>query len=57
MPYDSRIKTNKIYILFIAFHVIVMGVIKCGKVFAGIFILIENKQEKIKITAKTFSHA
>jgi len=42
-------------------YVIVMGIIKCEKVFAGIFIfsrmfviLIENKLEKLKITAKYF---
>jgi len=34
-----------------------MGIIKCEKVFAGIFILIENKLEKLKITPKAFSHA
>ena len=34
--------------------VIVMGIIKCEKVFPGIFILIENKLEKLKITTKNF---
>ena len=29
-----------------------MGINKCEKVFAGIFILIENKLEKSKITEK-----
>ena len=31
-----------------------MGIIKCEKVFAGIFILIENKLEKLKIRVKFF---
>jgi len=36
---------------------IVMGIIKCEKVFVVIFILIENKLKKLKVTAKTFLHA
>ena len=57
--------------LVISIYVIVMGTIKCEKVFGGIFIfsslfqikikilffLIENKLEKLKITAITFSQA
>ena len=35
-------------VLKISIYVIVMGIIKCEKVFAGIFILIENKLEKLK---------
>ena len=44
-------------------YVIVMGIINCENVFAGIFIfssLFDRKQTrkiKLKITAKTFSHA
>ena len=38
----------------ISIDVIVMGIIKSEKVFVGNFILIENKLEKLKITAKTF---
>jgi len=38
-------------------YVIVMGITKCEQVFPGIFILIENKLEKLKITTKKFSHA
>ena len=41
-------------VLKISIYVIVMGIIKCEKVFAGIFILIENKLEKLKIRVKFF---
>ena len=56
----SNLHNNKIskksYITRLSIYVVVMGIIKCGKVFAGFFILIENKLEKLKITAKLFSH-
>ena len=39
--------------IIISIYVIVMDIIKCEKVFIGILIfLIENKLEKLKITAK-----
>ena len=49
-----QISTFFPFSLDISIYVIVMGIIKCEKVFAGIFILIKNKLEKLKITTKIF---
>jgi len=45
ISYDRRI---------ISIYVIVMGINKCEKVFAGIFILIKNKPENLKSQQKLF---
>ena len=41
--------------LFISIYVIVMDIIKYEKVFAGIFILIENKLEKLNPSKNVFA--
>ena len=47
----------KLFKPIMSIYGIVMGIIKCEKVFVGIFILIEIELKKLKIAAKTFLHA
>ena len=50
----SMIMVNFYFLIYISIYVIVMRIFKCEKVFAEIFILIENKLEKVKSQQKLF---